>query len=499
MFDPTAREGGDELIAGTGSVPNAGGAARQRLFRFAFDALCSAGEAVMVLASGYALVAAAGGAGWDVPGAPLPFLFAAAIAYGLLARLLGARPVDRQRTSKPAEARHIEILAAVFLCFFLAAAAIGSQSIADTASWMIAWFAAAAILTQLFRLGAAEAWARLRLLTAPGSRAVIVGAGPAAVKLMRSQEIRGCYGDLDFDLVGFFDDRQTRAEELARRLPYLGPLDALIDFVSEHEGTHVFMALPWTAGARIASLLERLRFLPITVWLLPDPDLSVLSVANAVDLDGVRMPTLMTPPFSFWGRIAKRTFDLVAGSLILVLLSPVLIVTAILIKLDSPGPVLFRQMRSGQFGRKFSIFKFRSLHVAQADAEASTLVTAGDPRVSRVGRIIRKYSIDELPQIFNVLRGEMSLVGPRPHAPKAKADGRLYGEVVPDYALRYRVKPGMTGWAQVNGWRGETDTAEKLRKRVEFDFHYIRHWSFWLDLEILLRTVPAVILPKNNA
>ena len=157
--------------------------------------------------------------------------------------------------------------------------------------------------------------------------------------------------------------------------------------------------------------------------------------------------------------------------------------------------MFFRQSRSGQYGRAFQIYKFRSLHVAQADGAAETLVTRGDNRVTRVGRYLRKYSIDELPQILNVVFGDMSLVGPRPHAPRAKADGRIYAEVMPDYMLRYRVKPGMTGWAQVNGWRGNTDTEEKLRKRVEFDFAYIRGWSITRDFIILLKTIPSVISP----
>jgi lipopolysaccharide/colanic/teichoic acid biosynthesis glycosyltransferase len=170
-------------------------------------------------------------------------------------------------------------------------------------------------------------------------------------------------------------------------------------------------------------------------------------------------------------------------------------IVAAIIRLDSQGPIFFRQARSGQYGRSFDIYKFRTLHVAQSDSGAETLVSRGDKRVTRVGKYLRKYSIDELPQIINVVLGDMSLVGPRPHAPRAKADGRIYAEVMPDYMLRYRVKPGMTGWAQVNGWRGNTDTEEKLRKRVEYDFEYIRSWSLMRDFEILLRTIPSVLAP----
>jgi lipopolysaccharide/colanic/teichoic acid biosynthesis glycosyltransferase len=177
----------------------------------------------------------------------------------------------------------------------------------------------------------------------------------------------------------------------------------------------------------------------------------------------------------------------------------VLVAVMIAIRLDSPGPVFFRQLRTGLFGKPFTIIKFRTLHDSQADPDAETLVSRGDPRVTRVGRWLRKFSFDEIPQFINVVRGDMALVGPRPHPPHAKADGKLYNRVIPDYSLRYRFRPGMTGWAQVNGWRGETDTVEKLRKRVEFDFYYIENWSLLLDFRIMIKTIPAVLMPHNNA
>jgi Undecaprenyl-phosphate glucose phosphotransferase len=422
---------------------------------------------------------------------------AAGPAYTILAWLLG-RYTRTPGLGEAAASVVPQVTAALFACLLAVVLAQGGGT--TTAVWVMVWFALATgalILTRRLEgaiapLAIARRW-RVR-------SAVIVGAGPAALQLV--EEMTGRMGH-EVELLGLFDDRTTRTGALPRHLPFLGGLDALIDFVADHEEIDVFMALPWTAGARISALLERLRFLPITVWLVPDPELSALALPQlgaqgGSSNTGVRMPTLMTPPFSHWGRLAKTSFDYIAGLGILLLILPILLATALAIKLDSPGPVFFRQQRSGQFGRKFSIYKFRSLHVAAADAEAATLVSKGDSRVTRVGHYIRKYSIDELPQILNVLRGQMSLVGPRPHAPKAKADGRLYADVMPDYALRYRVKPGMTGWAQINGWRGETDTEEKLRKRVEFDFDYIKNWSFTLDMVILFRTIPAMLFPKNN-
>ena len=299
-------------------------------------------------------------------------------------------------------------------------------------------------------------------------------------------------------VIGFFDDRYNRPGPLTSLLPCLGPIDSLVSFIQDAELSEVYMALPWSAGPRISQLIDRLRFLPLTVRLIPDHVPPALPGQGDGQLHGVVMPTLMIPPFSTSGAFLKRAVDVCAATLLMVPLSVLFVVVAICIKLDSRGPVFFRQVRSGQFGRPFRIFKFRSLHVAQADSAAETLVSAGDRRVTRVGRIIRKYSIDELPQVLNVLLGQMSLVGPRPHAPRAKADGRIYAEVIPEYMLRYRVKPGMTGWAQVNGWRGNTDTEEQLRRRVEYDFQYIGRWSFRRDVEIMVRTIPAMLLPPTQ-
>ena len=181
----------------------------------------------------------------------------------------------------------------------------------------------------------------------------------------------------------------------------------------------------------------------------------------------------------------------------LILLSPVMLLVALAIKLDSPGPVLFRQKRYGYNNRLIEVFKFRSMYQNQSDFTADKQTTRGDPRVTRVGRFIRKTSLDELPQLFNVFAGSMSMVGPRPHATATKAAGILFEEAVQEYTARHRVKPGITGWAQINGYRGETDTLEKIEKRVEFDLEYIENWSVWFDLYILFRTVPAVILTKE--
>jgi exopolysaccharide biosynthesis polyprenyl glycosylphosphotransferase len=204
-------------------------------------------------------------------------------------------------------------------------------------------------------------------------------------------------------------------------------------------------------------------------------------------------------PITDWDYVMKWLFDKIVGGLALLLLSPLMLLIAIAIKVDSRGPVLFRQKRYGFNNDLIEIYKFRSMYVDQADATASQLVTKGDPRVTRVGRFIRKASLDELPQLFNVVfRGNLSLVGPRPHAIHAKAEARLYDEAVDGYFARHRVKPGVTGWAQINGWRGETDTHEKIQRRVESDLYYIDNWSVLFDLYIIAMT-PLALLSRKNA
>ena len=323
-----------------------------------------------------------------------------------------------------------------------------------------------------------------------------VGNSDVAAEMMH--EIRS-HAQPVLEPIGFFDDRDGRPGPLNGLLPRLGTVDDLVEFIHERELDDVFVAMPWSASDRIRAVIERLRFLPLTVRLLPDhlPP-SALPRREPDQFRGVVLPTLMVPPMSPMGRATKRAIDFAMAGLLLLALSPLFLILAMLIKLDSAGPVFFTQPRSGHFGRPFRIFKFRSLHVALLDNAAETLVSHGDQRVTRIGRFIRKYSIDEIPQILNVFLGDMSLVGPRPHAKRAKANGRVYADILEDYMLRYRVKPGMTGWAQVNGWRGNTDTEEKLRKRVEFDFNYISNWSILFDFRIMLLTFQSALFPPSD-
>jgi lipopolysaccharide/colanic/teichoic acid biosynthesis glycosyltransferase len=213
---------------------------------------------------------------------------------------------------------------------------------------------------------------------------------------------------------------------------------------------------------------------------------------------GFALTALIEPPLTDAERVLKRAFDLLGASALLILLFPALALIALLIKLDSPGPVFFRQQRLGLHNEMFDLLKFRSMRVGMCDPLAHCLTSRNDPRTTRFGACLRRWSLDELPQLLNVIEGTMSLVGPRPHPLQAKAGERLYEDVVVNFALRYRVKPGITGWAQVKGLRGNTDSEHKLVRRFEHDMDYIRRWSLWLDLQILLRT-PLVALLGENA
>lgn len=260
------------------------------------------------------------------------------------------------------------------------------------------------------------------------------------------------------------------------------------DIVSASQGEridYIFLLLRWSRPQLINNMVQMLRALPIPIHLLPDDNVQTFLSARAGNIGTTFTVELQRAPLSDSEQMLKRGFDIVASTAILIMLSPLMLLTALMIKLDSPGPSLFRQKRNGFNGRVFSIYKFRSMTV-QEDGASIKQATRNDPRVTRLGRWLRQTSIDKLPQLFNVLAGDMSLVGPRPHA---VAHNGEYQTVVSNYAFRHHVKPGITGWAQVNGLRGQTETLDLMAKRVEHDLWYINHWSLWLDLRIIIKTV----------
>jgi Undecaprenyl-phosphate glucose phosphotransferase len=328
-------------------------------------------------------------------------------------------------------------------------------------------------------------------------RAVIVGGGDAGAAVI---EELGKQKDAGVEVIGLFDDRgedRAGAECAGRRK--LGTVDNLVEFGRRTRVDLVIFSLPISAEGRILQMLKKLWVLPVDIRLAAHSNKLQLRPRCYSYIGDVPVLDVFDRPIADWDVVMKWLFDKIIGGLILLCALPVMALIALAIKLDSRGPVLFKQKRYGFNNDLVEVFKFRSMYVDAADTAANTLVTKDDARVTRIGRIIRKASIDELPQLFNVVfKGNLSLVGPRPHALNAKAEARLYAEAVDGYFARHRVKPGITGWAQINGWRGETDTHEKIQKRVEHDLHYIENWSLLFDLYILART-PFALLKTENA
>lgn len=327
-------------------------------------------------------------------------------------------------------------------------------------------------------------------------RAVIVGGGDTAKKLIRSIESQA---DNDIRICGIFDDRSDRrSPPIVAGYPKLGTVRQLIEFAREARIDMLIVSLPLSAEARVLTLLKKLWVLPVDIRLSAHSSHLRFRPRSYSYVGNVPMLDIFDRPINNWDSVAKRIFDIVFSLLGLVVLSPIMIATAIAIKLESKGPVIFRQKRHGFNNEVIEVLKFRSMYTEMCDPTARNAVTKDDPRVTRVGRFIRKTSIDELPQFFNSLMGELSLVGPRPHAVTAQTHDRLYHEVVDGYFARHRVKPGVTGWAQINGWRGEIDHDDKIRKRTEFDLYYIENWSLFFDLKILFLT-PLRLLNTENA
>ena len=393
--------------------------------------------------------------------------------------------------------RMISAWAFVFLLFIGASffAKLGGEV---SRLWLSAFFfvgLAALISERLLLRAMIRSWAREGRLD---RRTIIVGSDQSGERLVEALRVQA---DSDIDILGVFDDRNDgRALDTCAGAAKLGKVDDIIEFARRTRIDLVLFALPISAETRILDMLKKLWVLPVDIRLSAHTN-KLRFRPRAYSYLG-KVPTLdvFEAPITDWDLVMKWLFDHLVGALALLALSPVMALVALAVKLDSPGPVLFRQKRFGFNNERIDVFKFRSLYHHQADPTAAKVVTKNDPRVTRVGRFIRKTSLDELPQLFNVVfKSNLSLVGPRPHAVQGKVATQLFDEAVDGYFARHRVKPGITGWAQINGWRGEIDNEEKIQKRVEFDLYYIENWSVLFDLYILLKTPMALIAKNENA
>ena len=362
--------------------------------------------------------------------------------------------------------------------------------------WLAVWLAAGGVAFALERAALSLTLARLRNAGRFVRRAVIYGTGALTDDLLHTLENEQ---GSEIRIVGVFDDRSAaRGASSKSGDARLGTLDGLVEVARAARVDLVIVSIPFASERRLHDVASRLSVLPADIR-LPAGAMQLRFAPRLYShMGSVAMLDLYDRPIADWGYVVKWLFDKSIGLAALMTLAPVMLLVALAIKLDSRGPVFFRQRRYGFNNELIEVFKFRSMHVEMTDHDASRLVTKRDPRVTRVGRFIRKTSLDELPQLFNVLKGDLSLVGPRPHAVSAKAQNRLYNEVVSRYYARHKVKPGITGWAQIRGWRGETDTEEKIEQRVEHDLYYIDNWSVFFDLYILAMT-PIALLKSENA
>lgn len=339
-----------------------------------------------------------------------------------------------------------------------------------TLSWFLSTFGALALSRMMLSYWIGNLASEGRF----ANRTVIVGAGSIGRRLasyLRSQ------GDLHTRLLGFVDDRLERVPRDCQGVEVLGDSEHLITLIRRNQVDQVFVALPWSAEARLHDLIHRLAMTPVTIRLAPDLVGFELRDRDFSSIAGLPMLHVFDRQISRWSQLVKALEDRVLAALLLLFVGPLLLLIALAVKLESPGPAFVRQQRRGFNDGTFEALRFRTM---QAHADA--------PRVTRLGLLLRRSGLDQLPQLISVLKGEMSLVGPRPHERETEAAGLASSEVIDAYAARHRIKPGITGWAQVNGWGGERDSADMIQKRVECDLYYIDNWSVWFDIKILFKT-----------
>jgi putative colanic acid biosynthesis UDP-glucose lipid carrier transferase len=319
---------------------------------------------------------------------------------------------------------------------------------------------------------------------------LIVGANDVGIKFARTIDR---YPNLFMHVEGFFDDRAAdrRPEELAH--PILGKMCDVAAYVRKNNIKMIFVSQPISAQPRIRRLLDDLQDTTASVYFLPDIYVFDLMQARFDNVGGMPVIAICETPFTGFNSMIKRASDIVLAAIIQIMLLPIMLVIAMAVKINSPGPVIFRQRRYGLYGEEIIVYKFRSMTVAE-DGAAVVQARKNDQRLTKVGAFLRKTSLDELPQFLNVLQGRMSIVGPRPHA---VAHNEQYRKLIKGYMLRHKAKPGITGWAQVNGFRGETETLDKMEARIRYDLDYLRNWSFWLDLWIIVKTVKVVFVRQN--
>jgi polysaccharide biosynthesis protein PslA len=381
------------------------------------------------------------------------------------------------------------------ISILLALAFTAKLSESYSRGWVISWIIGVGCLLLTSRIILGIAIIRLKRRGKFTRNVAVVGIGDPGRRLIQKLIKTRESGTR---IVGVFDDRKTRTLPLDADIEYQGTTKDLLDFARRIHVDEIIVALPLNAEERLRGLFDKLRELPLDLRLSVEPLSGMLPIHGIDKVKDIPLLAIADRPLKQWSWIAKRVEDALLASILLVLFTPVIALVALFIKVDSRGPVFFVQDRFGYNNKSIRVLKFRTMFDDRADPSGAMRTVRNDPRVTRAGRILRTISLDELPQLINVVKGEMSLVGPRAHAIAMMAGDRLYNEVVDTYFRRHRVKPGITGWAQVNGLRGEIDSLEKARQRVVYDLEYIERWSLWFDLKILLRSL-GIMFERTNA
>lgn len=456
----------------------------------------------LVRASDGMLLALAGLTAWAAgldDSAGLPLIQAAIVTiitidvYLRTMTAIGAYRVENYRRGRKALFDTVGGLLPAGLVHFLLVWAFLPPS--DGQGWMALWAGVAVAYLAVGRAVAARMVRRLEGRGALRRKVVLFGATDSAERMIRhlaQPEHRANY-----DVLALFDDRgaDRRPESLAG-MPVAGDLIAFKSYLQNHSVDMIVIALPWRAALRIHSLCMQLQMISLDILIPLDEENFKLRLASVRHIGDTPALLVMRQPLRGMQVILKRVEDVVVAALGLLVASPVMLAAALAIRLESPGPVIFRQTRVGFNNRPFTMLKFRTMTVDEADDGA--LGTRRDnPRITRVGAILRRTSIDELPQLFNVLAGDMSVVGPRAHVPNMRVGDHRYAEAVREYAARCRVKPGITGWAQINGMRGGIHSIEKARAGVEMDIHYIENWSLWFDTKIMVSTLATGLFGRD--
>jgi Undecaprenyl-phosphate glucose phosphotransferase len=478
------------------STPAALTIARKPPIRTAMSQQVVAGLAVIIDA---ALIVGSGIAlhiGLDRGGSDFDAYLAALVAYALMAVLaLNAAGTYRFSAIMEPVRMVVRVGAVCIVVFMVLVATAFALKVAHHFSrlWSFSALLTSTVLVIMGRVLLADALHRLAAAGRISRRIVVYGANEQARRLIT--RIDGLNEPWNH-IAGVFDDRATRREESVGGYPVMGNLGDLIAWARHNQSDEILIALPWSAEERLLRIMRALAVLPANVRLCPEFFHEELIRGRTSYQYGMPMLSTFEKPIAGWGSIWKRIFDLFVAAVVLVPATPLLLLIAVCIRLESPGPVLFRQKRYGFNHELIEVFKFRTMRQVESDPER--LTERDDPRITRLGAILRRLSLDELPQLLNVLRGEMSVIGPRPHAIRTTAGGRLCEDVIDHYAVRHKVRPGMTGWAQVNGWRGTMTDEHHLRERIAHDLYYIRNWSPLLDVRILLLTVWTVLVGRNS-